>query len=237
MAMPIPPESQSNMTNDVITPFTKATAEITSQFRVDGLKDLLFDPKSSKMVCTPYLTPGYRFEIIPSITRPGPQRVLRCWIRSQPGNVRPLCKAKLVCSSLDEKTEYMQYTGVKSRITTTTRDWCTTMTQEIYGKSKMLQEEDAMLVTVVLSYQPEPEVVKKPGLELVFQHLTRGRVDADEKLRFVAFNTKHPNGRLSSPEISYMSLDILKSHGIDIDSCRSRNFSRSIMEADQNWAF
>lgn len=75
-----------------------------------------------------------------------------------------------------------------------------------------------MLFRLNITYSPEPEVERNPGLETVFRRIIEDQVEDD--LQFVTYRTRRSNGRLSRPENRYTSLDVLKLHDVDIAKCQ-----------------
>lgn len=144
--------------------------------------------------------------------------MLKFRIRAQPGNIRPLYKIKLVCTSLDGTKEYFKRATSKSTCTTSTRVWCNVLTKKYFDGDRTLQEEDAMLFRLNITYSPEPEVERNPSLETVFRRIIEDQVEDD--LQFVTYRTRRSNGRLSRPENRYTSLDVLKLHDVDIAKCQ-----------------
>ena len=196
--------------------FKKTTADITAQFEVSGVKNLLFNAVGSKTLNTHYLTPGFRFEIYP-FSRPPLE--LKCRIRAKPGDVRPPYKVELTCSSLNGNVKYQTCTTTRNACTTETRDWCTILTQEIYNTYEILRKEDALLISVTLTYSPGPMHENDAGVQTVFRH-TRGQVKHD--LRSVAYKKIHNSGKLSSPDFYHASTNVLKDLDIDISKCKFR---------------
>lgn len=209
------------------TPFIKASVDVNVQFRVGGLKDLFTSP-GAKAIHTPTIIPGFKFKVKaeqwkskkPSNNDRAP--VLVCRIFSEPGHVRPPFNFSLACTSMSGDKIYESQSKSKSGKTFPYKvkyKWGIAMLyKEDYDVDPSLQRDDAVLVIINLTYEPDTESnIGNPGLELVRRYVQQNHPSfVDRDVRFVTYGSVSSNSRLVTPRTLHCSSEVLRKHGIDV---------------------
>ena len=184
--------------------------DVTTQFDIGDIQRLL-SGQVVEPICTPYVYPGYRFEIT---AKRGTIHLKLC---CQPGNVRPPISALLTCQSLSQSNPKQYFTANKSTLCCqSSRQFGSVITSATWDDSATLRRENAATFRVRITYRPEERFNTddnlKMGLDLVHRYMTQEICSRD--VRYITYRELDGNNKLSSPRVLHSTTALLKEHGI-----------------------
>ena len=184
--------------------------DVTTQFDIGDIQRLL-SGQVTESICTPYLYPGYRFEIT---TKRGSIYIRLC---CQPGNIRPPISVSLTCKSLSQANPKQYFTVKKSTLgCQSSRQFGSVITSATWDDSATLRQENAVIFRAKITYRPEERFNTDDnldmGLDLVHQYMTQETCFRD--VRYITYRKVNGHNKLSSPYVLHSTTTLLREHGI-----------------------